>query len=401
MRRFLRRLLVALVATLVVILAALPFAVPAVVEHIVSREIAAFGFLPDVRMSLGYCWRNGPGLSGDMHIALVDTPWRLSAKFGCSCSEWFASAQLPETSFSETDPLAEALLNRFPLPAVSNLVFSGTVSLDAKAARTFRTPVPVWSVKMPLRDVSVRVVSQDKAYSVEGLSVTPGASGIADRLDILPIFPRIKALDANGFRFSDFRASVRASERALMVTEAEAGFCGGKVNLYSLVLNPKNLSTGFTLFLDDVDAGEALSHLKGFRGEASGRLHGKVKLRVKDGGEAVRLSDAFLYSTPGETGKLRMENPEMVADGLALAGLDEAARGNVANALTDLDYSVLRLDLRRMEGRSARLSVRLGGSATRGGKTVPVDLTINFNGELEQLINTGLGYSAKLKGKKK
>ena len=186
-----------------------------------------------------------------------------------------------------------------------------------------------------------------------------------------------------------------------MITEAEAGFCGGKVNLYSLVLNPKNLSTGFTLFLDDVDAGEALSHLKGFRGEASGRLHGKVKLRVKDGGEAVRLSDAFLYSAPGETGKLRMENPEMVADGLALAGLDEAARGNVANALTDLDYSVLRLDLRRMEGRSARLSVRLGGSATRGGKTVPVDLTVNFNGELEQLINTGLGYSAKLKGKKK
>ena len=66
-------------------------------------------------------------------------------------------------------------------------------------------------------------------------------------------------------------------------------------------------------------------------------------------GKAIRLSDAFLYSTPGETGKLKLADPTSVTDNLALAGLDEATRGNVADALTDLDYSVLRLNLKRGE----------------------------------------------------
>ena len=158
---------------------------------------------------------------------------------------------------------------------------------------------------------------------------------------------------------------------------------------------------GFTLFVDDVDAGETLKHFKGFRGEASGKLHGKVKLFVKEGGRALRLGDAFLYSTPGEVGKLRMADAAPVTDNLALAGIDNATRANVADALTDLDYSVLRLNLKPDKDKTATLSTTIRGTATRGRTSVPVDITLNFNGELEQLINTGLGYSNLLKGKQK
>ena len=151
--------------------------------------------------------------------------------------------------------------------------------------------------------------------------------------------------------------------------------------------------------LDDVDAGKTLSHLNGFRGKASGRLHGKVKLFVREGGKAVRLSDAFLYSTPGEVGKLQMENPKTITDNLALAGLDDDFQGNVRNALSNLDYTVLKLNLKRRPDNQATLAVRLSGTATRGDLTVPVDLNVNINGELEQLINTGLGLSNFNKGK--
>ena len=150
----------------------------------------------------------------------------------------------------------------------------------------------------------------------------------------------------------------------------------------------------------NVDAGDVLSHFNGFRGEASGRLHGKTKIFLKDG-QRIRLSDAFLYSSPGETGKIKMDDASVVTDNLALAGIDDAARANVANALADLDYNVLRFDLKRKEGKVLALSVRVEGSATRGDVTVPVNLTLNFNGEIEQLINTGLGYSRKLKGTSK
>ena len=57
--------------------------------------------------------------------------------------------------------------------------------------------------------------------------------------------------------------------------------------------------------------------------------------------------------------------------------------------------------LKRGKDKSATLSTTVRGTATRGRTTVPVDITVNFNGELEQLVNTGLGYTHLLKGKQK
>ena len=391
--------MIGLAVAVLLVIVAIPVAVPPIVEAIAEAKIGEFGLEAIVKMSLGYCWRNGPGIAGKLRVQIKDSPWSLLvADFGASCCEWSASVKMDETKFSESDTIVRTLLEKYPVAAVSNLTFSGSVALSATAERTFHTPVPVWSAKLPIKNFSASLMANDKPYALTGLSVTPAASGIADRVDIAPMLLRAKSISAAGFDLEGFRASVRVSEKSVLVTEASARFCGGQVNLYSLFLDPQNLNTGFTLFLDDINAGEALAHLNGFSGEASGRLHGKVKLFVREGGKAVRLSDAFLYSTPGETGKLKLANPEPVTDNLALAGFDAAARANVAAALTDLDYSVLRLDLRRGSGKSATLSTTVRGTATRGKQTVPVDITVNFNGALEQLINTGLGYSNLLKG---
>ena len=393
--------MIGLAVTVLLVIVAIPVVVPPLVESVARAKIGEFGLKSSAKMNLGYCWRNGPGIGGNMTIALKDSPWRITAEFGTSCCEWSAAVKMDETAFSENDTVIRTLLEKYPVTAVSNLTFSGSIALDARAERTFHTPVPVWSAKLPIRDLSVGLTISNKSYSVSGFSVTPAASGIANHLDITPMSLRVKSISAAGFDLDNFHATDRVTEKALLVTEAAAGFCGGQVNLYSVFLDPKNLSTGFTLFVDDIDAGEALMHLNGFAGEASGRLHGKIKLFVRKGGKSVRLGDAFLYSTPGETGKLRLKNPAKLTDNLALAGFDEAARGNVANALTDLDYSVLKLDLKRGEGRSATLSTTVRGTATRGTLSVPVDITLNFNGALEQLINTSLGYSNLLKGNQK
>ena len=396
-----KRVLIGLAAMVLAVLIALPVAVPSLVESIVRGKLREFGLAdPHVRMNLGYCWRNGPGIAGKFTVHLLPD-WRVTAEFGASCCEWSASVKMPETPFCENNTVIRTLLEKYPVTVVSNLTFSGSIALDAKAERTFRTPVPVWSARLPVRNLSSTFLMADKPYSIEGFSVTPAASGLADHVDIATLRPRAKSIAADGISLSDFHASVRVTDKAVLVTEATAGFCGGQVNLYSLFLEPKNLNTGFTLFLDNISAGEALTHLNGFNGEASGRLHGKIKLFVREGGKAIRLNDAFLYSTPGETGKLKLNDPTPVTDNLALAGLDEATRSNVANALTDLDYSVLQLNLKRGDGRTATLSTTVRGTATRGNLSVPVDITLNFNGELEQLINTGLGYSNLMKGKQK
>lgn len=393
--------LIGLVVTGLLVIIALPVVVPPIVESIVRTKLHEFGLpSPYVRMNLNYCWRNGPGLAGKLTLTILPS-WFVTAEFGASCCEWSAAVRMPETTFRQDDVVVRTFLEKYPVTAISNLTFACTLSLDARAQRTFRMPVPVWSAKLPIKDLSTEFMMDNKPFAIKAFSVTSAASGIADHIDIATLRPRAKSISAAGFDLSDFHASVRVTDKAVFVTEAAARFCGGQVNLYSLFLDPKNLNTGFTLFLDDINAGEALAHFNGFSGEASGRLHGKVKLFVREGGKAIRLSDAFLYSTPGETGKLKLADPTSVTDNLALAGLDEATRGNVADALTDLDYSVLRLNLKRGEDRSATLSTTLRGTATRGDLSVPVDITLNFNGELEQLINTGLGYSNLLKGNSK
>ena len=401
MRKAAKGLLIALAVTVVIVLSVLPVLLPPIVESFVRSKVAEFGLSASPRMTLSYCWRNGPGIAGTFEIALADSPWRATAEFGASCCEWSASVKMDETPFSENDAVIRTLLGKYPVTAVSNLTFSGSIALDAKIERTFHLPVPIWTARLPIRDLSTGFVFDNKAYSVEALTVTPAAEGIAGYHEVDPMYPHAKSISANGFVMTNFFAAVRISEEGLLITQASAELCGGKVNLYSLFLDSKNLNSGFTLFIDDVEAGEILGYVNGFSGEASGRLHGKVQLFIRNGGKSIRLGDAFLYSTPGETGKLKLDDPTPVTGNLAMAGIDEATRANVADALTDLDYSVLRLNLKRDDSKTATLSTTIRGTATRGKLSVPVNLTLNFIGELEQLINTGLGYSNLLKGKQK
>lgn len=379
---------------------AVPTVVPWIIGDVASAKLAELGYPTDVSLTIGYCWRNGPGICGELEAEVVGSPWRARARFAASACEWEASVSVPKTEFSETEPLVRKLLERYPVTAVSNLAFSGSVALEAKAVRTFSMPVPVWSVKVPVSNVVASAVKEERPLAVQGLSTALGASGIAGHCDIAPTLVRIKAFSAAEFTFTNCFAAVRATEGALLVTEAGAGFGGGRLNLYSVFLNPKSLNMGFTLFLNEIDAGAALSHFRGFRGEASGKLHGKVRLFVKEGGKLLRLSDAFLYSTPGDVGKFRMENADTITDNLEMMGVDSASRDNVAKAMADLDYNVLRFDLRRRQGDLATLGVRIEGTTTRGGITVPVDVNININGELEQILNRSLNLNNKLKEKK-
>ena len=401
MQKAVKGFLIGLAVAVVIVLSVLPVLLPPIVENFVRSEVAEFGLSASPKMTFGYCWRNGPGIAGTFEIAFADSPWRVTAEFGASCCEWSASVKMDETPFSENDTVIRTLLEKYPITAVSNLTFSGSIALNAKIERTFHLPVPIWTARVPIRDLSTGFVFDDKAYSVEALTVTPAAEGIAGYHEVDPMYPHAKSISANGFVMTNFFAAVRVSEEGLLITQASAELCGGKVNLYSLFLDSKNLNSGFTLFIDDVEAGEILDYVNGFSGEASGRLHGKVQLFIRNGGKSIRLGDAFLYSTPGETGKLKLDDPTPVTGNLAMAGIDEATRNNVTDALKDLDYSVLRLNLKRGDGQSATLSTTVRGSATRGKTSVPVNITVNFNGELEQLINTGLGYSNLLKGKQK
>ena len=328
---------------------------------------------------------------GKLTLMLDETDWKAYVDFGAhSARNWHFTANVPETHVTQDNAVLASILTKAMPPAISNLVFSGNFKLDAGGDCTPKRPVPAWTVRGTLADVDVDLEVGGKPARIDRLKVRFGADGIADHRDIAPLFPRADAVEFAGFTLSNVFASVRATERSYLVTEAGADCCGGELKLYSLFLDPEKLTTGATILVDGVDAGEVLSRISAFRGDASGRLHGKLPFFLKDG-KTLRLKNAYLFSKPGETGTVRVTDAAPILDNLERGGVDEGTRDNLEKALANLDYKVLKVELMRgKDAEDSSLGFKLEGTATHGKTTVPVNLDVTFHGDLDQLINTGL-----------
>lgn len=329
----------------------------------------------------------GLSAEGEATLRFDDTPWLAKIRFQWSArGGWTAAVAVPETRFDEADGIVGALARRACGGSVTNLVFSGTAAVDVAASAT--NAIPEWTVSARIAGLDADFEAGETPVSLRKLRVRGGASGYGGRTVLAPMFPRADEIVAAGISLSNAFASVRSTESAWLVTEAGAGICGGEARLYALFLDPERMNAGFTLFLDDIDAGQVLGRISGFRGEATGRLHGKLPLKLRNGSE-ISLGDAFLYSVPGETGTIRAENGTEMAERLAAAGVAKADRDNLARVLENLDYTALRISLRREDGDHV-LAMLLEGSATRGKTTVPVSIRPTIRGDLEQLVNAGL-----------
>ena len=338
----------------------------------------------------------GADVAGDASFRLDGTKLQLLADFTASSSgNWRAAVSMEKTAISESDPLIASLLSRLQLQAISNLVFNGTVDFSAKAERTDETPVPRWDATCRLADMNVSCDANGKPVTVENLRMKVDALGIADHQDVRPIFPRADCITVAGFTLSNVYANVHTTERTVtnvvkrtfLVSEAGARCCGGDVRIYSLVLNDDRLNV--TLFVDGIDTGSALKHMNGFQGEASGRLYGKLPLRYRKDEHRLRLSNIYLYSVPGETGRLRMYDSKPILDNLAMGGVPKDTCDNLAKALADLTYDVFKISLQPEPDGGMALTLKIAGNSTHGDKSVPVSLEVTFHGDLEQLLNTG------------
>ena len=337
----------------------------------------------------------GPWGDGRLTLSLDGTDWKLSADFSAkSATEWDFAATVPELALTQDDAVLAQLISRLAMQSVSNLVFTGRFSLDAEGESTEKRPVPSWKVRASLKDVDASFdTAGGKNVDVRRMRVRFGAGGIADHRDIEPLFPRADSVEFAGFTLSNVFASVRATERSYLITEAGAECCGGELRLYSLFLDPEKLNAGATIFAENIDAGEVLSRVSGFRGEATGKLHGKLPFHLRDG-KRLHIRNAYLFSKPGDTGTVRITDASPILDNLAMAGVPQSDRDNLAKALANLDYSVMKVELvHGGAGEASALPLMIEGTATSGKTTVPVKLNVTFHGDFDQLVNMGLNIS--------
>ena len=262
--------------------------------------------------------------------------------------------------------------------------------------------MPAWDAAVRFSDLSAALPlgagEGTKEASLAGGAGLLRLRGFGPHFDIPPFFLRFDEAGFDRYRLERGVLSFRADDPTrLLLTEGSAGFCGGRVRVYALHLDLASLDAGFTLLLDNLDAGRVLALFPQVRGTATGTLHGKLPLAVR-GGKQVRLRDAFLYSPPGQVGRLELEEAHVLVDKLRETGLPDETCASLEKALGNLDYEVLRLDLTQNRDGQGLLAVRLDGSASEGKKKTPVNLRLNFNGQLEEMINVGLQAAGLSKG---
>ena len=310
---------------------------------------------------------NGLAVAATADAGFEGTSWRIDADAAAEGGAFAAAARLPHADFTQDDALLAPLLRAFAPPDLAPR-FAGLVTGVVTVAREAGAPVPQWSASARLVDLRAegRVGEQDASLSgARGYFRVDGFGSHADLQPFGVLFKEARlgrvALDAGSFWF-------RGGGSSLLLTEGRAGFCGGVVRVYALHMNLASLDAGFTVLMDGLEAGEVLGLFPDVRGSATGKLYGKLPLAIRNG-SAVRLRDAYLFSPPGQVGRIELEDPAVVVDKLRASGLPEEACASLEQALRNLDYDVLRLDTTCFASTSR--GARTAGTASRSGSTAP------------------------------
>ena len=331
---------------------------------------------------------NGLAVAATADAGFEGTSWRLSADAAAEGGAFAVSGRLPHGRFDQDDALLAPLLRAF---APTNLAprFSGLVTGAVSVARAAGAPLPTWEVSARLQNLNAEGKAGEQDASLAGGHAFVRVTGFGPHADLQPFGVLFKEASVGPVKLDGGSFWFCGAGDSLLLTEGRAGFCGGVVRVYALYMNLASLDAGFTVMLDGLEAGELLGFFPDVRGTATGKLYGKLPLAVRNG-SAVRLRDAYLFSPPGQVGRIELEDSAVVVDKLRRSGVPEEACESLEKALHNLDYDVLRFDLTRNEDGENRLAIRLDGTAAEGKKRTPVNLRLNLNGDIEETINVAI-----------
>ena len=118
-------------------------------------------------------------------------------------------------------------------------------------------------------------------------------------------------------------------------------WCGGNVYTHGLRLKPGNDGLDIICYCDRLRLATVLKQFHLASAEGEGSVNGRLPISYKNG--EIKITDGFLYSTPGEGGIIRF-NTETLIPGAA--GIQKGIQTDVAlEALKDFHYDWAKLSL--------------------------------------------------------
>lgn len=152
------------------------------------------------------------------------------------------------------------------------------------------------------------------------------------------------------------------SARTLFIETAALQWCNGSMNTGALRITPGRDDYELTLFCDRLDLAMVLEQLGAAEASGEGTVNGRIPLHWSDG--SLTFDRGFLFSTPGQTGTIRLSGTQSLLTVLPPDTPQHAQLDIATEALKDYTYKWARLYL-ESEDRDLLLKLQFDGKPNR------------------------------------
>ena len=152
------------------------------------------------------------------------------------------------------------------------------------------------------------------------------------------------------------------SPRSVLVEKSHFNWCDGKVDAPAIRFTSGIEAYHLILYCDRLNLAKVLQQFGAASVTAEGELNGRIPLRYQNG--KLSFKDGFLFTTPGESGKIRMTDTEILTAGIPPDTPQYVQMELARKALEDYDYSWAKLNL-TSEGEDLLLNMQLDGKPAK------------------------------------
>jgi len=152
------------------------------------------------------------------------------------------------------------------------------------------------------------------------------------------------------------------SPRSVLVEKSHFNWCDGNVEAPAIRFTSGIEAYNLILYCDRLNLAKVLEQFGAASVTAEGELNGRIPLRYQNG--ELSFKDGFLFTTPGESGKIRMTDTEILTAGIPADTPQYVQMELARKALEDYDYSWAKLNL-TTEGEDLLLNMQLDGKPAK------------------------------------
>jgi hypothetical protein len=349
----------------------------------------------------GFARQKGPGLEFGMDIAnrlvpAIGMKTRGQATIGMA-GQWELESRLQLFCPDETADIDWGNL----WPPLAGLETSG--GIEAEMILRLTPGDTVHWLKASVRDTDLLYMNGD--LSIRGMNAALHIPHLAPLQSAPAQQIRFEAMDVAGFKLTEGRVDYKIEDiRSFLVESCNFKWCSGNVNTEAFRIHPDIEDYNLTLYCDRLNLAMLLEQMGIGIAEGEGTVNGRIPVRLHNG--KITFDDAFLYSTPGQGGHIRLKKSGSLAAGIPEGSSRANQLALVQEALKDFEYDWAKVSLMtqndhlllklQFDGKPARplpfrYKKEFGGfvrveADSPGSKFQGIRLDINFTLPLDRIL---------------